>query len=64
LDKEKQRKIATTSGSAVVVVGILAFFFANERTAHLPIEAQLIATLVIVAVMLVALRRYFAAHKF
>ena len=64
MDKEKQRKIATTSGSAVVVVGILAFFFANERTAHLPIEAQLIATLVIVAVMLVALRRYFAAHKF
>lgn len=64
MNKEKQRKIATSSGSAVVVVGILAFFFANERTAHLPVEARLIATLVIIVVMLVALRRYFAAHTF
>jgi hypothetical protein len=64
LDKKKQRKIATASGSAVVVIGIPTFFFADERTAHLPIEARLIATVVIIALMLVALRRYFGAHTF
>lgn len=64
MNKEKQRKIATNSGSVVVVIGILAFFFANERTVHLPMEARLIAAVVIIVVVLIALRRYFAAHTF
>lgn len=64
MDQEKRRRIATASGSAVVVVGMLVFFFASESVAQAPIEARVVAALLAIAVMLVGLRRYFARRKF
>lgn len=64
MDQEQLRKIATTTGSAVIIIGILLFFFANDATRTISLESRVIAAFVGIVACLVALRIFFAKRKF
>ena len=64
MDQEQLRKVATTAGSAVIVIGICLFFFANDATASIPLGIRFGAVLVAIVVALIALRVFFAKRKF
>ncbi len=60
MENEQLRKIAVNSGSIVIVLGILLFFFANDETASMPLSSRVIAALIGIITALIALRIAFA----
>lgn len=64
MDQEQLRKIATTTGSVIIVTGIMVFFFANDATRTIAIELRAVAAFVAIVACLAALRIFFVKWKF
>jgi hypothetical protein len=60
---EQYRKAAINSGSAVVVAGLLCFFFLTDAAAGLSWGLKALAALISISVSLVCLRLYFRSGK-
>lgn len=63
MNEEQYRKVATNSGSAVIVVGMLYFFFLTDAASDLSFELKVIGALICISASLICLRIFFREKK-
>lgn len=63
MNQEQYRKVAINSGSAVIVFGLLYFFFVTDAASGLSFGLKSIAALVGISVSLICLRIFFRSDK-
>lgn len=58
------RKVAVTSGSVTVCVGLIWFFYINETTSDLSLQVRLVSVFVGFVACFIALKLYFKNKQF